>query len=280
VIPNKRAHIYVAAGTDDGLKGKNNEDMFSVTAYQLSETDDTPVLFSILADGIGGHESGEVASSIAVEMISQAVAESDASQPTAIMQAAMIQASKAIRAQAEEGRHKKGMGTTCVCAWIIDLDLYIASAGNSRAYILRGKKLIQINKDHTWVQEAVDAGALTPEQARTHPSANVIQRHLGNRQGVDVDLRLFLTEDRSDDKPIENQGTQLQSGDRLLLCSDGLTDLVEDKDIFKVIYNFSIQESVQKLIDKANEVGGKDNITIIIIEIPGGKKRLTNPFIE
>ena len=101
MIPVERAHLKVAARSHEGMTDKNNEDQFAVTAYELSSTDSTPALFAIVADGIGGHQAGEVASEIAVDMISQAVAESDGSQPTAIMQAAAIQASQAILAQSE-----------------------------------------------------------------------------------------------------------------------------------------------------------------------------------
>ena len=280
MIPAERAHYYVVAKTDDGKEGKNNEDSFSVTAYKLSETDDTPVLFAIVADGIGGRNAGEVAAGMAVEMISEAVADSDASQPAEIMQAAIIQASKAIHALGVSEGQKKSMGTTCVCTWIVGDKLYIAYAGNSRLYMIRGKKMHQVTIDHTWVQEAVDAGALTPAQARIHPNANIIRRHLGDRKGIEVDLRLKLSPDDSNEKALGNQGAQMLPGDRLLLTTDGLTDLVDDTQIYKLIAGNSIEEAAQKLIDAANDQGGKDNITIAIIEVPGAEKRVKLPFVS
>jgi protein phosphatase len=268
MIPAKHAHLRVSARTDQGKKGKNNEDLFSVTAYRVSALNPTPVTFAIVADGIGGHMAGEVAAEIAVEMVTEAVAQSDASQPTAIMQAAIMQASDVIQARAVAAEQAKKMGTTVVCAWIIGKNLYLASVGNSRIYLLRNRKMIQVNKDHTWVQEAVDAGALTPEQARKHPHANVIRRYLGSRERVDVDLRLRIHPNDSDVTAVKNQGTQLRPGDRLLLCSDGLNDMVEDAEIRKVALGKDLNKAVKRLVRRANEMGGKDNITVVLLEMP------------
>lgn len=268
MIPAESAHVYVAAKTDPGKKGKNNEDQFSVTAYQLSATDATPVVFAMVADGVGGHLAGEVASSIAVEMVSKAVAESDASQPPAIMNAAILQASQAILTQAETDPEKQGMATTVICVWLIGDRLYIASVGNSRLYLIRKRKIKQLNIDHTWVQEAIEAGALTPEIARNHPNANIIRRHLGSRNPLEVDVRLRLKAKDSNNQMIDNQGVRLQAGDRLLLCSDGLNDMVEDEDIFEIAHQAPLEEAVQQLIDKANGAGGKDNITVVLLEVP------------
>ena len=274
MIPVQRAHLDVAAGSHPGMRGKNNEDVYSVTAYQLSPQDTTGVLFAIVADGIGGHRAGEVASSIAVEMISDAVAHSDASQPAAILEAAVLQASQAILAQSESDETKEGMGTTLACVWIIDDRFYTSSVGNSRIYLLRNHQLLQANYDHTWVQEAIDAGALTTAQAREHPHANVIRRFLGSKQPLEVDMRLRLTPQDDDRQALANQGARLLPGDRLLLCSDGLNDMVEDRDIRQILLSYEIKQAVYHLIDKANQNGGKDNITVVILEMPskGGFK--------
>jgi serine/threonine protein phosphatase PrpC len=274
MIPIRRAHLEVAAGSHPGLRGKNNEDVYSVTAYKVAQQDQTGSIFAIVADGIGGHLAGEVASGIAVEMISEAVAQSDGSQPTAIMQAAILQASQAIYAQSENDEAKEGMGTTVACVWIIGDRIYTASAGNSRIYLLRNQQLLQANYDHTWVQEAIDAGALTTAQAREHPHHNVIRRFLGSKQPLDVDLRLRLTPQDDDRQALANQGARMQPGDRLLLCSDGLNDMVEDQDIRQILLTYPIKQAVYHLIDKANQNGGKDNITVVILEMPskGGFK--------
>lgn len=268
MIPAERAHVRVVAKTDPGKKGKNNEDQFSVSAYQMSATNPTPIVFAMIADGVGGHLAGEVASAIAVEMISNAVALSDASQPPAIMQAAILQAGQAILAQSETEPEQQGMATTVVCVWLLGDQVYISSVGNSRLYLIRKRKMIQMNIDHTWVQEAVEAGALTPEIARNHPNANIIRRSLGSRNQLEVDLRLRLKPKDNNNQMLTNQGARLQPGDRLLLCSDGLNDMVEDKDILEIAKNGTLDEATQQLIDKANQMGGKDNITVVLIEMP------------
>ncbi|TAK14441.1 MAG: serine/threonine-protein phosphatase [Anaerolineae bacterium] len=273
MIPVRRAHLRVAAGSDAGRTGKNNEDQFAISAFQLGPANATPVLFAVLADGIGGHRAGEVASHLAVEMISDAVAQSDGSQPGAIMEAAILRANQAILAHAEGDDEKKGMGTTIISAWIIGDKLYTASVGNSRLYLLREDGLQQINWDHTWVQEAVDAGALTPELARSHPNANIIRRYLGSRRPVEVDFRLRVKPGENEKQEIANQGFPLLPGDRLLLCSDGLNDMVEDADIRELAWLPDLVKARQALIDKANDAGGKDNITVVLLEVPGRTKK-------
>jgi protein phosphatase len=268
MIPRNEAHLRVNAGSHQGMKGKNNEDAFAISAYELSETDATPALFAMVADGIGGHRAGEVASNIAVEMVSDAVKESDASQPTAIMQAAILQASQAILTQADADEGKQGMGTTVSCVWIVGEQLYSANVGNSRVYLLRNGRLIQLNVDHTWVQEAVDVGALTQDQARNHPHANIIRRYLGSRKPIEVDLRLRVKGTESDKEALNNQGMRLQPTDRLLICSDGLNDMVEDKLIYQILASYELDDAVGTLIAAANKAGGKDNVTAIVIDMP------------
>jgi serine/threonine protein phosphatase PrpC len=272
MIPIEKAHLLVAAASDPGMKGKNNEDQYAVTAYQVSSANSTPSLFAIVADGIGGHRSGEVASDIAVEMICDAIASSDASQPVEIMQAAILQASQAILVQGNQSDEHLGMGTTCVCTWIIGNKLYATHVGNSRLYLMRNQQLYQLNIDHTYVQEAIDAGALTAEQARSHPHANIIRRYLGSAIRPEVDARIRT--DRSSHFSEENQGFRLQPGDRLLLCSDGLNDMVVDQKIAEELYKPDIHETVAGLIEAANSNGGKDNITVVVLEVPknGGVK--------
>lgn len=278
MIPVERSHLDVVADSHAGLSGKNNEDQFSVSAYRLNALFPIPSLFAVLADGIGGHRAGEVAAEIAVEMVSQAVAESDASQPTAIMQAGIILASQSILAQSDNDPKKQGMGTTCVCAWIIGNRLYAASVGNSRLYLIRNRTLSQLTTDHTWVQEALEAGALTKEQAREHPHANIIRRYLGSPTPVEVDLRL---RSNPQEAPTEkHQGMLLKTGDRLLLCSDGLSDMVEDSSILEIAAQGSLEEIVPALIDQANQNGGKDNVTVVAIDVPEQKGILRLPFLD
>ena len=269
MIPADKAHLKIAAATDPGRKGKKNEDQFSVSAHLIDQSEQTPSVFAIIADGIGGHRAGEVASAIAVEMISNAVAASDGREPLAIMEAAILKASQAIQVQGSNTESQFGMGTTTVCAWVIGDQLFATHVGNSRLYLLRKRRLVQLNVDHTWVREAVDAGALTAAQARTHPHANIIRRYLGSEVNPQVDMRLRT--DRSSNHSISNQGFRLQTGDRLLLCSDGLNDMVVDHRIASILGVSDIHQAALDLIDAANEAGGKDNITVVILEVPAKK---------
>ena len=164
------------------------------------------------------------------------------------------------------------MGTTVTCAWIIDDRLYMISVGNSRLYLLRDGELRQISVDHTWVQEAYEAGVLTKDQLRDHPNSNIIRRHLGSSRPVEVDLRIRLQEDQSDKDAEANQGMRLQPGDLLLVNSDGLHDMITDEDILATLKTHKdLDKAAKELIDKANEAGGKDNITVAILEMADAK---------
>jgi protein phosphatase len=268
VIPLESAHLSVFAATHPGEGGKNNEDNYAVSAYQISESDPTPSLVAIIADGVGGHQAGEIASSLAVETISQVISESDADQPLVTLERAFYQANDVIYSQSISDSAHVGMSTTAACAWVISDRLYLSSVGDSRIYLIRGERIIQLTIDHTWVQEAIESGILTPEQARTHPNAHLIRRHLGSMQPALPDFRLHLKQEDSDKQAVANQGMHLEPGDRLLLCSDGLTDLVSNEEIRETLGASSQKEALQELIDLANTRGGHDNITIIGIQVP------------
>ncbi len=255
-----------AAVSHPGMSGKNNEDRFAVSAYRVEN--DAPSLFAVLCDGIGGHRAGEIAAEMAVNIISQDVGRSDASDPCAIMSEAIVDASSRINLAAQQDNGRYGMGATCVCAWIIDWRLYGAAVGDSRMYLLRDRQLIRLTKDHTWIQEALDAGMITPTEANGHPNAHVIRRYLGSLHPPEVDLRLRLNEEESDELAVANQGLPLLSGDRLLLCSDGLTDLVKDDEIAQMLADASMETALQRLVNQANARGGHDNITLVAIQVP------------
>ncbi|MCK4801167.1 MAG: serine/threonine-protein phosphatase, partial [Anaerolineales bacterium] len=192
------------------------------------------------------------------------------SQPTAILQAAFIQASQAIIAQSGNDPEKQGMGTTCVCAWIIGKRLYVASVGNSRLYLVRGSQMFQMTVDHTWVQEAWDAGIINSEEARSHPRRHLIRSYLGSADPLTPDLRLYLSDNENLEQAKANQGLPLLPQDQILICTDGLTDLVIDEEILDIINrNDSKEEQLGKLVDLANLRGGHDNITIVLLQPPG-----------
>jgi serine/threonine protein phosphatase PrpC len=271
MIAVERAHLHVAVMSHPGMSGKNNEDRYSVSAYQIGTAHPIPSILAIVADGIGGHRAGEIAAEIAVEKISQAIAAADGQQPIGTLASALTQASQAIFEQAEYNPDQQGMGSTCACAWIIADRLYIANVGDSRVYLLRDRTIRQLTIDHTWIQEAIDHGVITPEEAHQHPNAHVIRRYLGSRQAVVPDMRLRLRPGESDEQARSNQGTRLQPGDQVILCSDGLTDLVRASEIVTVLQGYPQKEGLQKLVEMANQRGGHDNITIVALQVPQRK---------
>jgi len=276
VILREQAHLNIAAITHEGMSGKNNEDRYGVSAYTLSEDDTTPSIFAIVADGIGGHQAGEIAAEIAVETISHLVAESDASDPLGTLNDAIIKAGQAVHEQSNTDMAQQGMGSTCVCAWIIGERLFTATVGDSRIYLLRQGGIKQISTDHTWIQEAIQYGIITPDQARGHPQSHIIRRYLGSKSEPEVDFRLRLDPGETDDQALANQGLALLPDDQLILCSDGLTDLVEDGEIQSAIEDHGLENGLQRLVDLANQRGGHDNITIIGIQVPNDKPEPAN----
>jgi protein phosphatase len=250
------------------MTGKSNEDRYSITAYRLENDGNTPSVFAIVADGVGGHKAGEIAAEIAVNTISHAIAVSDGTKPLEMLEKAIVQAGENIQRQSIKDESQRGMGSTCACAWIIGEQLYIASVGDSRIYLLRDGNIQQTTIDHTWIQEALDHGIIKPEQARNHPRSHIIRRYLGSKNAVVPDLRLKLSPKESDEEAFANQGMRLLPGDQLLLCSDGLSDLVEDSEIRETLLSTELSPALSTLVDMANERGGHDNITILALRVP------------
>ncbi len=289
MIPTKRAHLHVAADSHPGMSGKQNEDRYAVSAHRLSSDNPTPSVLAVVADGIGGHRAGEVAAELAVETISQHISASDGARPIEILHQAVTRASQVILEHAEKDLERSGMGSTCVCAWVIGEQLFAAWAGDSRLYLVRDGQIYRLSTDHTWVQEALEHGALTPEQARGHPNAHVIRRHLGSKTPVRPDMAMNLEQlsglpaiPPSPETPgpdaLTPPSLRLLPGDRLLLCSDGLTDLVEDVEILQALRTQARQAAIESLIGLANQRGGHDNITVVVLEVPahgGAGQKLT-----
>jgi protein phosphatase len=277
MIPAQKAYLPVAAFTHPGMKGKNNEDRYAVSAFSLGTAKSNRVLWMIIADGVGGHLAGELAAEMAVEIISREIAAGDPDLPVETLRNAIQRACSEISARAISDTRAEGMSTTCVCAWVIENRLYAAWVGDSRLYLIRNGKALRLTTDHTWVQEAVEKGLITPDQARDHPNAHVLRRHLGSQIGVEPDFRLRMDPSQNNGQAVANQGMRLLPGDQLLLCSDGLTDLVEDEEIEAYLRGKSVHESLPELIDLANARGGHDNITVIGMQVP--PSRLRTPII-
>jgi len=268
MIRTKHAPLHIAAVTHPGMGGRQNEDRHAVSSYRLSETDPTRSVFAIVSDGIGGHLAGELAAEMAVETISHMVAQSDGRRPLDVIDNAIQVTSDAISAKAKDDTQRLGMGTTCACAWLIGSRLFTASVGDSRIYLLRNGGLMQLTVDHTWVQEAVEKGILDPEKVRNHPNVHVIRRYLGSSKTPQADIRLRLAKDESDTQSRSNQGLRLHPGDLLLLCTDGLTDVVEDTEIEPAVRGLDLQVAAQALVDLACSRNARDNITVVLLLVP------------
>jgi serine/threonine protein phosphatase PrpC len=272
VIPTDKPHLNVAAHSHTGETRTNNEDRFSVTAYRMERTS-VPALLAIVADGIGGHNAGEVASDLTVETIVNRLTASRIAQPTLSLQQAILEANDVVAKASRTNDAQQGMGSTVVTAWIIGSRLYTATVGDSRIYLLRDGSIRQISIDHTWVQEAIEHDIIQPEQARDHPQAHVLRRYIGSQIQTEPDIRLRMKDNESDKQSESNQGMTLQTGDMLLLCTDGLTDLVEDEEIQQVLVEHDPLQAVERLTDMALERGGHDNITIVVLEVPQKSRR-------
>lgn len=218
----------------------------------------------VVADGMGGHGNGDIASQIAVaallEEYQRHAADGEGELAVAEkLQSAFARAHRQIRAAGDQDRSLRGMGTTVIAVVVDDESAVIGHVGDSRAYALRGSTLTQLTEDHSWVHEQVTAGYLSAAQAREHPFKSVVTRALGGEQDVEVDLRRV----------------QLQSGDLLVLCSDGLTTMLTDEEITQVLAEAGdIHEKSERLVAAANERGGADNITVVLLAIdePGGNE--------
>lgn len=263
----QHSHVNVAALSHAGMAGKNNEDRFAISSYTTEVN--KPVLFAVVSDGIGGHRAGEVAAELAINYISETVSQSNGKNPIQIMESAIHAASQAIAAHSASKEEQHGMGATCACVWIEGQNLFIAYVGDSRIYLVRDGSIQRLTIDHTWVQEAIDRGIITPAQAHDHPNVHVIRRHLGSVELPDVDFRLRLNGNEDTQQAHDNQGAPLKPGDILLMCTDGLTDMVWEDEILRLILTRnSLQSAAEDLIAQANERGGHDNVTVLLIGVP------------
>ena len=272
MIPSNQPHLESYAITDPGSKGRLNEDSFEISSFLISEDDQTPVMLAVVADGIGGHKAGEIASRIAVDTIKSSISESDGSDPLWILKSALLEANHSITSAADGDDTRSGMGSTVACALVINSAVYTATLGDSRIYLTRDDRIQQLTIDHTWVQEALEVGVINSEEARSHPRRHLIRSYLGSADPIHPDLRLYLDPEENQEQAKANQGLPMIPGDRILICSDGLTDLVEDEEILEVLQkNGSEDTHLQEMVDLANDRGGHDNITIVLLHAPSGE---------
>ena len=261
------AHVRIAALSHPGETGKNNEDRYSVTSYRLGSRR-TPAVLAVVADGIGGHLAGEVASQLAVESIIRQLGRANGRAPLRELRSAVIEAARAVSRASQEAEERRGMGSTVAVAWVVGDRLFTAFVGDSRIYVMRGGVIQQTSVDHTWIQEALDHRVISPEEAQDHPNAHVLRRHLGGAQVPEPDLRLRLSSAEGDARARANQGLRLRSGDQILLCSDGLTDLVSQSEIRDSLAGLAPDQAADRLVELARARGGHDNITVVILTVP------------
>ena len=244
------------ARTDIGRVRENNEDSMLV---------DVDNGIFIVADGMGGHAAGEVASAIAVEVIHKTLMEEDDPEETRLfrrvedldradllrerMRYAMNQASVQIRQEARMNPQTRGMGTTVVLMALDGEHSHVAHAGDSRAYLVRGGRLIRLTRDHTVVQQEIDAGRLTPDVARLAPHKHILTQSIGIHGAVEPDTST----------------RRLEAGDLFLLCSDGLNDALDDEQIETIVQSCPSDMLHETLIDEALQAGAKDNVTVVVV---------------
>ncbi len=241
------AGMKAYAITDIGRKRTLNQDYVYLTLEKIGQL---PNLF-VVADGMGGHKGGGYASRMAVETILSEIEKSDADSPAQVMVDAIRHANQCIRKTAAEDERLTGMGTTVVAATCIGDMLEVANVGDSRLYIADEKEIRQITQDHSLVEEMVRFGGISREQARKHPDRNIITRAVGVEDDLKVDC-FFVP---------------LKKGDKVLLCSDGLTNMLEDEEIQRILEEVgSVEERAQRMVEAANDRGGRDNIAVIIME--------------
>lgn len=260
--------VQAAGQTDVGCVRKGNEDNLLV---------DNELGLFVVADGLGGHAAGEVASQIVVERIRQFIAqtvEQDRTWPLEYdvsipydgnrLKAALLLSDQAIVEDIRSNPERESMGSTVVACLLHGSRVTLAHVGDSRAYLLNAEGMRQVTRDHSWVADQVANGILTQEEARKHPFRNVITQALGNGGEIEVAI----------------QEMQVQELDRLLLCSDGLSGMVQDADIWDIVQKApTLEAAAHDLVERARANGGEDNITVIIVgfEPDGDSKAGENP---
>jgi serine/threonine protein phosphatase PrpC len=236
---------YEGGATDAGRVRRNNEDYFGWRRPTTPAEAELGALYAV-ADGVGGEAAGEAASRLAVETFLRSYHEAPAGNVSERLRYAVHQANSVVYASAEQDHR----ATTLVSAAVVGDLLHVANVGDSRLYIVRDGDVTQISQDHSWVQEQVRAGHIQPHEAVRHPRGNVITRWLGQPE---VEPDLFVLE--------------LEPGDRIVLCTDGLTRYITDRTIRRVVQGQPEQAAAEELIRLANQGGGADNITVVVVRV-------------
>ncbi len=245
--------MRIGTCSDVGKTRPINEDNFYVSEYVRK----LEALYAMVADGMGGHNAGETASGIAIETVSGFINEyfNDQVSPEHVRDlliAAIDHANQLIYTNSRDNVKFSGMGTTLTACFLYGMQATIAHVGDSRAYIIRDDVIHKVTSDHSLVAELLKNGQITPEQARNHPQKNVITRAVGTDPKVEIDIYEF----------------EIQANDIILLCTDGLSNQLSDREMYHLIREAqSMEEAAAALVDAANEKGGLDNITAVLLAI-------------
>lgn len=232
--------------TDIGVKRNMNQDFVYASEQPVGNL---PNLF-IVADGMGGHNAGDLASRSTVETMVDYIESAGEKSPIPLLEAAILAANRKVMEKSQSDKSLEGMGTTVVAATVVEDCLYVANVGDSRLYVL-DDQIQQITRDHSLVEEMVRAGQIGRDEARNHPEKNIITRAVGMKNKLRIDFF----------------DVALYAGDKFLLCTDGLTNMVEDEDILELVQKeTSLEAAAHRLVAMANRNGGKDNISVVLVE--------------
>lgn len=245
--------MELAQITDVGLKRQSNQDQVGIFANQTGQK------LLLLCDGMGGHNAGDVASEMALFQVGHQWEEEESIQSQdqikTWLDTAIKEANHRVREKAQQFMGLEGMGTTLIALTIYQGQAIIAHVGDSRVYRFNQDKIAQVTKDHSFVQELVDNAVISEEEAATHPQRNIVTRAIGTEADLTVDVQVL----------------DLVADDILLLCSDGLSDMLTQAQVIEILsQDTSIDQAAQALVESANASGGKDNISVILARIEGG----------
>jgi protein phosphatase len=247
----ERDDIVVAGLSHQGMVRKENQDSYGFIEPESEDILEERGRLFIVADGLGGHRGGRVASKMAVDLIGKIYFSSEKEPIYPALLHAVEIANRSIYEASNKHEELRGMATTCTALIIRDHNIFMTHVGDSRAYLVRNGAIKQVSTDHTLVEEMVHSGIINEDEAKSHPDSHILTRSLGILQAVEMDVL---------DPPIH-----FQRGDSILLCSDGLTVYVEDQEILKILNENAPDKACELLVETANERGGRDNITVEIV---------------
>lgn len=255
-------NVKVVVRSDLGNIRLNNEDMGMY--YRIADENiiREKGYLLVVADGMGGHQAGEVASRMATEILSQEYFKNGNGNIEKNLHKAFELANKKIYDMSSSNAAYHGMGTTCTALIVAEQTIYYAHVGDSRAYMFKNNSISRITEDHTYVQELVKKGEITAKEAETHPKRNILTNAMGTKPSLRIDTGKF--------------NISFEKNDRLLLCSDGLYDYLKDEELSEILKTKTLQEAAEYMIQEAKKRGGHDNITVVLAEKTEVEKETTS----